>query len=397
LRALLPEYMIPSTFDALAALPMTPNAKLDRAALPRPGIPVSLGDRLPPKGAAEQRLAAIWREVLEVEAVGGHDSFFELGGHSLLVARLLHRVRRDYGFTLSMPAFFRAHRLDDMARALATPGSTALTGFVPIQPAGTRPPLLWLDAGADFLALSASLGPDQPFLGIPILSMFQDDPRQLTSFTAAAGRVADEIRKINPDGPYHLGGFCTFGILAYEVARQLRASGAEIPLLVLVHAINPDWYLGIGRLRLLGSKVAFSTRNLVTARDRKQGALAGTLRRGLGFAFSAKSRMAPVNTLPAAAALERAAYGYLPGPYDGDAISLQPMQRVGVLDTSASWLGLVRGRFTAQSVAGSHLTMLKQPHVETAGRLLRRELERCLATIRPRAVRPERQASGTGP
>ncbi len=89
--------MIPSRFEQLAELPMTPNRKVDRKALPEPGEGAVRNDFVPPQGAAEERLAAIWREVLGLESqVGRHDSFFDLGGHSLRSWRVsLTRIDRD--------------------------------------------------------------------------------------------------------------------------------------------------------------------------------------------------------------------------------------------------------------------------------------------------------------
>jgi amino acid adenylation domain-containing protein len=95
LLSMLPDYMVPSAYVELAALPLSPNGKLDRRALPEPGDDAHVTRRYEePQGETERRLAAIWSEVLGVERVGRHDNFFELGGHSLLAIRLIERMRR---------------------------------------------------------------------------------------------------------------------------------------------------------------------------------------------------------------------------------------------------------------------------------------------------------------
>ena len=96
LRACLPEYMVPALFVHLAALPQTPNGKIDRAALPAPGVQRATISRAP-ASATEQQIAALWRELLGVDAVGAEDNFFDLGGHSLLAMQMHARLRECLG------------------------------------------------------------------------------------------------------------------------------------------------------------------------------------------------------------------------------------------------------------------------------------------------------------
>jgi len=194
--------MIPARFEYLAALPMTPNAKIDRNALPPPRDAAAPDDAPAPRGAIEERLAAIWREILGVAGVGRHDSFFDLGGHSLLVAKLLRRVERDFGRTIGMAAFFRAHHLDAMARLLAGDAPMeADNGLVPLQPHGERQPLLWLDAGPTFLPLSQEIGKDQPFFGVPVDPILEREIGRTTAFEDIAGHVVAAIQLAHPHGP----------------------------------------------------------------------------------------------------------------------------------------------------------------------------------------------------
>ena len=89
----LPEYMVPAAYVRMEAMPLTPNGKLDRKALPAPDDDaVAQQTYEAPRGEVEQRLAAIWSELLVVERIGRHDHFFELGGHSLLAVRLMTRL-----------------------------------------------------------------------------------------------------------------------------------------------------------------------------------------------------------------------------------------------------------------------------------------------------------------
>jgi len=116
----LPEAMIPAAFAVLEALPLTPNGKVDRRALAAVATR-RLGRTTPyvaPRNDTEERLAALWRELLEVERVGVHDSFFHVGGHSLLATRLLGRLRDAFGVDLPLASFFEAPTVADLAESL---------------------------------------------------------------------------------------------------------------------------------------------------------------------------------------------------------------------------------------------------------------------------------------
>ncbi|HEU4557526.1 MAG TPA: amino acid adenylation domain-containing protein, partial [Longimicrobium sp.] len=114
-RARLPEYMVPGAFVVLDSFPVTPNGKVDRAALPAPDTPGSRGTYVAPRTPAEEVLAGIWAEVLGVERVGGEDNFFDLGGHSLLATQLVSRVREALGAELPLRAVFEAPSLAELA------------------------------------------------------------------------------------------------------------------------------------------------------------------------------------------------------------------------------------------------------------------------------------------
>ncbi|MEU9189650.1 phosphopantetheine-binding protein, partial [Streptomyces sp. NPDC048484] len=121
----LPDFMVPSVFTELAALPLTRNGKIDRAVLPAPEE-ARLDARaafVAPRTAVEGRLAAIWAEVLGVERVGAEDDFFELGGHSLLATQVISRIRDEFGVEIALGAIF--DRPTVAATALAVSGATA--------------------------------------------------------------------------------------------------------------------------------------------------------------------------------------------------------------------------------------------------------------------------------
>jgi len=121
LRRTLTDAMVPSAFVVLDAIPRTPNGKVDRRALPAPVQPAGRGE--PPRGATEELVAGIWREVLGVETVGRDDDFFDLGGHSLLAGQVLTRLRERAGADASVRLLFERSVLSDLAAALKDDGT----------------------------------------------------------------------------------------------------------------------------------------------------------------------------------------------------------------------------------------------------------------------------------
>jgi amino acid adenylation domain-containing protein len=376
LAATLPDYMLPATVDPLPALPMTANAKIDRNALPAPTRIGAVIDAQPPRGADEERLAAIWRDILDVERIARTDSFFDLGGHSLLVARLLRRIERDFSTRVDMAAFFRAHRLDEMAAMLASGDTSDHGGLVPIQPDGDRPPLLWLDAGPTFVALARVIGTDQPMLGVPVDPILARTAMPYR-FEDVASDVVAAIRAARPAGPYYIGGWCTSGILAFEVARQLRAAGEDVPLLVLAHAMNPTEFERIGWLGLRIAKLRFHLAQLVR-QSRGQRLRYATARASavLEEMRLSQKRVATGTHGALRAALDTAAYAYAPQPYPGAVALFQPHERVSVLDGVPGWRRVIDGAFEARDIAGGHRSMLEAPHVAEFGARLRTVLVR---------------------
>ncbi|WP_375772564.1 non-ribosomal peptide synthase/polyketide synthase [Archangium gephyra] len=144
LQQRLPEFMLPSAFVRLAALPLTSNAKVDRKALPAPDGALSTGtEYVAPRSETEQQLAALWSEVLRVERVGLHDNFFELGGHSLLATQVISRLRATFGVELPLRTLFEAPTLEALALAITSASratqASALPPLRPVERTGALP------------------------------------------------------------------------------------------------------------------------------------------------------------------------------------------------------------------------------------------------------------------
>jgi hypothetical protein len=193
---------------------------------------------LQPRTDLERQLSELWQKLLHVERVGVHDNFFELGGHSLLAVRLFSEVEKLTQRKLPLVTLFQAPTIEQLAGVLArneVHGSRSL--LVPIQPQGPKTPLFLVHgAGGDVLwgyaNLAAHLSNDQPVYGIK--SRGQAGLEEWKTLEEMAAGYLQEVRALQPVGPYCLGGYCFGGNVAYEMARQLHAQGETVALLALL-------------------------------------------------------------------------------------------------------------------------------------------------------------------
>jgi hypothetical protein len=210
LRAVLPDYMVPSAFVILDELPLTPNGKLDRRALPAPldvlGLKAS-GDELP-QGATENALADIWKALLHLPVIRRHDHFFDNGGHSLLAVQLVARVQEQMGLNLALRQVFDSPTLISMARELDAMSADGEV-IAPIPPAAREAslPLSWAQQRLWFLdqldgASAAYVIPvalrlqgelDVPALRASLSAMVQRHQTLRTVFTSSEGHAAQRI------------------------------------------------------------------------------------------------------------------------------------------------------------------------------------------------------------
>jgi amino acid adenylation domain-containing protein len=253
LQATLPAYMTPAAFVPLTQVPMTPNGKVDRRALERMDVTVqSSRGHVAPRTATEQRLAALWEQVLDLAPgiVGAHDSFFDLGGHSLLAVRLMAGIGKEFGQSLPLEAMFQYPDVAAMAAALEQQSPQAFRVLTAIQPQGTETALFAvpgaggnvlsfapLSRAIDHLLRDARRGP-QPFYGLQNHGL--DEAGAPADVAAIAAVNLAAMRTVQPHGPYRLLGHSFGGVVAYEMARQLLAEGETVATLLLLDALAPE-------------------------------------------------------------------------------------------------------------------------------------------------------------
>lgn len=245
--AALPEYMVPAAFVRLDAFPVTPNGKLDRRALPAPeGDAFARQMYEAPQGEIEDALATIWAELLGVKHISRHDSFFALGGHSLLAVQMIERIRATLGAEITILSLFEAPTVAALAQRLLPREciqDDAFAILLPIQPNGTRPPLFCVHpvSGLSWLYrnLVNHLDTDQPVYGLQARGL-NGVPPLADTIDAMASDYIKQIRRIQPDGPYHLLGWSFGGNVAHSMAAQLEQQGEKVALLALLDSY-PDY------------------------------------------------------------------------------------------------------------------------------------------------------------
>ncbi|MFT3812150.1 MAG: amino acid adenylation domain-containing protein [Acidovorax sp.] len=365
-RRWLPNHMVPAVFMQIPALPVLPNGKIDRKSLPVPtGNATPVNRRQTPRNETEQRLWAIWQDLLQHGDFGVDDSFFDLGGHSMLAARMINRVQTEFRSPFSLSMLFEQPTVSGMAQQLAVPHSGPDLPTVVLRH-GRQQPALFLLAGTQmYQELARQLTIDMSVHGlfsqaeIDLLDWPVDQPLPPFPIEVLAGAYVDLIRARQPHGPYYLGGFSIGGVLAYEVAQRLIAAGEEIGLLVMLDCALP----GRGWKRL---KAGITRRARMIRRD-GWGHFTHLYRQMRVLKASSAQPGGRRNQVYAQAILEyQARASTMPVAF---------FQAAGDASTEPAYgWGALAPNMTIELVPGKHADILETPNVSELARHLSRQL-----------------------
>jgi thioesterase domain-containing protein/acyl carrier protein len=200
-----------------------------------------------PRNSIEARLAQLWGAVLDLPEVDITTSFFEAGGTSLKALQLMERVERTFRNRLPLASLLHAPTIEKLARLIDSGGAAQQwSSLIAIQPLGQRRPLFTVHHGGggifEFANVARYLGNDQPVYGFQEPG-FEAGEARLESVEALAAHYLQELRTVQPEGPYALAGFCFGGVVAYEMAQQLRREGQLTDALFLIDALSPSHVL----------------------------------------------------------------------------------------------------------------------------------------------------------
>lgn len=409
----MPEYMVPSRFIRIEKIPLLPNGKIDRNALPRPDAdldPERVSHYAPPGNEIEKALIEIWEEVLGVRPIGVTDNFFELGGHSLLAVRLCSQIQKRIDRKVTLSALFQSLTIEKLARRIIDEEwigeSTPVVCIHSVDGGTTYPPLFFihiLGTGLKFCRpMVRHLSPELPVYGLSI-HLLEEYPPEGFRTEELASLYVREIKRIQPRGPYLLAGISYGGIIAVEMARKLRAAGEDIRLLALFDTRLPGaLHAASGEEKMRRHREKFRTEGL--------GYLVGKSTEKLrfkwlefieqcGYLYSKillrlyiiryGTRELPVflKEFTANNQNEEALSHYQPQPYDGNITLFKSMERlsgdVSLLDPLLGWGAFATGGVEVIDCPGNHFDMLADPHAETLAMKLMHAIERSLQKTAP--------------
>jgi aspartate racemase len=412
LKQKLPGYMMPGAFVILPNLPVTPNGKIDRRALPEPDrSPARLGPRpesVDPITVVELQLTQIWKRILGVPAVGVRDNFFDIGGHSLLVVQVISEIHKVFHRSLPIAVFFQNPTIEGMAQALREDDHTqGEPELIPLA-AGRRPGTLFfvvtgIEVDGIGLCRFAQLLNDGPASFATIVPLTSTLNRaaatgrmsELPSVEELAAKHAALIRSQQPCGPCLLAGHSFGGLLAFEVAHQLQREGRQVDAILLLDswATLPPWWQKLKTLPLESALHALKVRARAL-RLRVRGGTANKVRRieARESLLAAESGLEdgnqPFGAVPwhVAQRFRCQSYkNYRRHQLDSRAVLFRvqdpAMARLHAIRGNLGWGGLFARGLEIVEVPGDHLSILKAPDALA----LAQRFQECLEHIELRA------------
>nr|APZ78729.1 nonribosomal peptide synthetase [Myxococcus sp.] len=394
--------MVPGQFVILDALPLAPNGKVDTRALGAMELTEERVTTLEglPRDALELEMVRLFEEVLGMRAVGIHDSFFDLGGHSLLALKMKLAVEKRLGRPFPLVTLFRHPTPAQLTAALRTPNA-ALSPLVPLTPAAhalmagsadaSQTPVLYLVPGGGstpfyLLSLARHLDGVAVF-GLQPQGLDGEAPPHET-VEAIASWYADVILETQPEGPYCVGGHSMGGHIAYELAQELKSRGREVGVVAMLDTLAPfpeatqpqgegwdtaQWMvhlagimeeffnvkidLGLPQVRALSEaeRLRFFVTRLQAAAVLPEGAQPVHVQGILNVARAHDGlNYRPKRSLPVPVAVFRA---------DDRGGPVPPALAHIVEDASLGWNRLTQQPCTAYPIPGTHLSLLRDPHV----------------------------------
>jgi amino acid adenylation domain-containing protein len=243
----LPDFMVPSHFVMLPALPLSPNGKVDRKALPSPSARSGAEPPVPPRNEYERRLVDIWKELLKKDDIGIKDDFFALGGHSLLAVMLITRIKNELGVDLRLTRVLEKPTIESLAQCIEQDSDAppSVRHLVALSPGGSRPPILMVAGIGGYAFTYQKFGSlfskDQPLFALQAVGLEGERTSEGRTIEEVGEIYLAEVTKQMPTGPIILAGFSFGALTAFELAVRLERVGREVPLLISFDGFAPGY------------------------------------------------------------------------------------------------------------------------------------------------------------
>lgn len=254
----LPKFMVPHVFHILEKMPRTLNDKVDRIALlAYKSDSGKKEDCTGPRNPEEKLVTVIWQEILKKEQIDIFSNFFEMGGHSIMAVNVMIKIEKETGIRIPLSALFQHSTVEKFAKLLKVDNKITTDHLVPLKPEGTKPPLFIVHGAGlnilNFVHIVKHFDDDQPVYALQGVSSSGLD-NWFESIETMAARYIQSIIKVNPNGPYALAGFSFGGVVAFEIARQLKEKGKVVSVIALLdtylhssYFYGPVWQKNISR------------------------------------------------------------------------------------------------------------------------------------------------------
>jgi len=416
LRSKLPEYMVPSAILLLERFPLTANGKVDRKSLPAPARAAAEVSSIvaASRDALDVQMIKLWEKVLNVRPISLRDNFFDLGGSSLMAVRLFSEMRKLLGRGFPLSVLFQAPTIEKLTDMIRKDGwKPRWTSLVPIQPGGTKPTFFCVHGGGGnvliYRELTRHLGSDYPFYGLQARGL-DGSGEYLTTTEAMAECYLREMRELQPEGPYYIGGFCMGGQVAFEMAQRLVRDGQQVNLLFVIDAHN---FNGVPlrlslkeKFHLTGQKINFHSSNILHLNFKEQISYLLdksqiALRRGMERLHIRVNHLLGLNPHRDVSGLQqefiedindRAFFAYVPGVYPGKMTLCKPQRNYAFLrDPFHGWREVAAGGLEVIELPVDPGGIFVEPYVQTLAQKLKTQIDQAVASG---AEIPETQFTG---
>jgi amino acid adenylation domain-containing protein len=313
----------------------------------------------------EVRLSGIWAELLGLKSVAPDLSFADLGAKNDFVPTLQQRISKDFGRDIPVASLLQSPTIRQQVKLLSehvNPTATLPSGVLSLQAHGTRKSIFWvhyLDVG-----LARVLGEDQPCFFVKLTDGDLASLGKAPSMRDVAACLVRKILATQPDGPYLVGGYCLGGILAFEIASQLRAAGCEVSLLVLLDPPSSAFIKRYARSPRLSDPVYLLRR--VTRLGPRLTFL--RLRQHFleywGWSSEVRNDGTEVAAPPDQVVIERAAFKYSPEKYDGKVLLLLATDHSSHVNFLPGWQAVIPGDLHVEHLNAHHDDLMIRPTVE---------------------------------